>query len=404
MAFRRATIVSGPSLCAASLWLIVGGLPGSAAAEIPEPIRHALESNARSLSPISVAWERTRTSDLPRSRALSLVGGQLSSWFLPNKSRFMWENGRFYGHAVNLAVQFDTQPDGRITERAGVPPYKVEVEVAFDGKKYYNIGKYEIDYRPAFVMVDTPAHILANKEDVRFHTGNDFFNHVGFHFPERAEDFEAKRPAKSLPLYLVEQGASVIRVGREEVGGVSCTALVLRTGTAQIRFILDPVKGYSVRRRIEETPSGELAVRADCSDFTEVTSGLWMPRKVEVEWHTWPRFLLKPITEAVLRETFRVSELKSEPIPIEQFVLKYNDPGTIVSDGTIEGKKDATGRISYDVPADPSRLDEVIKAAASGKNVEPTVVSFRRNFILANVLLILILIGVVWWRAGRKSR
>lgn len=35
MAFRRVTIVAGSSMCAASLWLIAGVLPRSAAAVIP---------------------------------------------------------------------------------------------------------------------------------------------------------------------------------------------------------------------------------------------------------------------------------------------------------------------------------------------------------------------------------
>ena len=178
---------------------------------------------------------------------------------------------------------------------------------------------------------------------------------------------------------------------------MSCTALVVRSGVAEIRFLLDPAKGYAVRRRIEKTPSGELAVRADCSDFTQVPgSGLWMPRKVEVEWHMWPYYLPKPVKEAVIRETYRVSELKSEPISPEHFVLKFHDAGTAVSDGTIEGKKNSRGRIDYYVPADPGRLDQVIKAAASGKDYLPTIVSFRKKLILANVLLILIVIGVAW--------
>ncbi len=185
---------------------------------------------------------------------------------------------------------------------------------------------------------------------------------------------------------------------------MSGTALVLRSGTAEYRFVLDPAMGYAVRRRVEKTPSGEVAVRADCSDFTQLpSSGLWMPRKVEVEWHTWYRVLPRPVKEAVVRETYRVSGLKSEPIPPAQFVLKYNDPGTTVADGTIEGKKDSLGRVTYEVPADRSRLDKVIRAAAAGKNYVPSIVSFRRNLILANVLLFLIVIGVAWWRVGRKS-
>ena len=363
-----------------------------------------VESNAKSLSPITVAWELTRTSDLPRSKALSLLAGQTSSLFLPQKSRFTWDNGRFHSRTVSQAVRVHPNPKGQVTEVTNVPPFKMEVEVTFDGQKRYCGTKSELDRNLGTLLIDPLPNIMAHEQDVRF-VNADFFYQVGFHIPERAADYEAKRSAKSLPLYLVEQGASVIEVGREEVDGVSCTALVLRSGTAENRFVLDPSKGYAVRRRVANTPSGELAVRAECLDLTPVSgSGLWMPKTVEVEWHTWPGVLPNPVKEAVVRETFRVSELNSEPIPPEQFRLKYDDPGTTIADGGLEGEKDKYGRVSYYVPADPGRLDEVIKAAASGKGFEPTIVAFRRKFILANVLLILILIGVVWWRFGRKSR
>lgn len=401
MAFRRITIVSGSSLFAAALWLIAGVLPRCAAAEIPEPVRQALESNARSLSPITIAWERTRTSDLPRPRALSLMHS--SSLFLPHQSRFLWDNGRYFIRIVNRSYRLDIQPDGRTTELTDGPVSTAEVDQTFDGEKRYSLTKIDSAGVAGILIIDRPAHHITNKQNITY-LSPDFFNHVGFHFPERAEDYEAKRPAKSLPLYLVEQGASVIEVGREEVDGVSCTALVLRSGTAEYRFVLDPAKGYAVRRRIDKTPSGELAVRADCSDFAQLSgSRLWMPRKVEVEWHSWPGVLAKPVKEVVVRETFRVSELKSEPIPPEQFVLKPDQPGTDVADSTVEGRKDSQGRVNYVVPADPSRLDEVIRDAASGNAPERTIWRFRRPFILANFLLILILMGAVWWRARRKS-
>ncbi len=397
MALRRIAIVSGSYLCAALLWLIVGGPPRSAAAEIPEPVRQALEANARSLNPITIAWERTRTSDLPRPRALTIVGDETSSFFLPNKSRFMWDNGRFYVQTVHLS-RLATDP-------TDASPNKTLSDVAFDGQKRYALTKFHENRSDPLVIIDTPTTLSILSPRSRFLEA-DFFYETGFHFPERAEDYIAKRPAIiSLPLYLIEQGARVIEVGREEVDGVSCTALVLRSETAGYRFLLDPMKNYAVRRRVETSPSGEVARRAHCSDFTRLPgSGLWMPRKVEVGWHTWLKALPKPVKEAVVRETYLVSEIKSEPIPPAQFVLKDFKPSTVVSDGTIEGKKGSSGRVSYIIPADPGRLDEVINAAASGKSYEPSIVSFRRKFILANVLLILILIGVVWWRVGRKSR
>ncbi len=210
MADRRATIVSASCLCAASLWLIVVGLPQSGAAEIPEPIRQALELNARSLSPITVAWERTRTSDLPRPRALSLLSQTTNSMFLPQTSRFMWDNGRFYTQVVNQSVEANVEPGGQITEPTDAPPDKTEVEVTFDGHKRSCLSRFGGYQSPPMVLIDTPANLSTHEPYVRFLDG-DFFYQAGFHLPEQAEDYVAKRPAISLPLYLVEQGAASSR-------------------------------------------------------------------------------------------------------------------------------------------------------------------------------------------------
>ncbi len=402
MGFRPTSVLLKLSVSAVFLWLSVTVRP-CAAADIPAQIRQALESNARALSPITIAWERTRTSDLPRPKALSMLAGETSSVFLPQESRLMWDNGRFYADRVSQSVPLDIRPGGRITELKGSPPRRTRVETAFDGQKSYCGTKTDVAGSPPVLVIDPPTYMATRGKGDRFHNA-EFLYHCGLHIPERAGEFAAKEPAKSLPLYLIEHGASVVGVGSDQVDGVKCTTLDLRSAKADIQFLLDPAKGYAVRRRVEKT-MGELAVRADSSNFIEVPgSGLWMPKTVEVEWHIWPNSLTKPVKEAVVRETFRVSELNSKPIPPTQFVLKYDEPGTTVADGSLEGEKDSEGRVTYRVPADPSQLDEVIKSAAAGKNYRPTIVSFRRNFIIANVLLILIVIGVVWWRVGRKSR
>lgn len=404
MAFRRITIVSGSSLCAAALWLIAGGVPRSVAAEIPEPVRQALESNARALSPITVAWERTRTTDLSQPGLRSLVG-ETATLLLPRRYRFMWENGRIYCYIESFAPPSEAGPDGRLTFLTGRPLIKQEVEVTFDGqKRYCGTRMSDPQPKPPSLTIDRPSTLASRGENVRFAEA-EFLHEAGFHIPETTEDYVAKRPVKSLPLSLVEQGARVVEVGSERVDGVECTALVLRSGTAEYRFVLDPAKRYALRRRIEKTPPGELAVQADCSDFTQVPgSALWMPKKVEVEWHTWPEAKLRqPVKEAVIREAFRVSELKSEPIPPERFVLNYGS-GSYIGDSSLEGAdKDPSRRVTYRVPADPAYLDEVIKAAKAGKDYSPESRSTVRRHLIVNVLFILVVMGIAWRWSRRKS-
>jgi hypothetical protein len=384
MICRRMTIVSGSSLLAASLWVIAGDLPRSTAAEIPEPVRQALESNAKALNPITITWKLKRSSDLPARRAESLIGAT-GIFFQPREGRLMWDNGKFYSY---LGIELGPPPSD-----------KMVVEITFDGGDRYCVTKSG-GKGPPVALKDPLSELVANDQDISF-VDKAFLLQVGFRIPDQVKEYEAKQPAKSLPLYLVEHGARVVEVGSEEVDGVKCMALALRADKREIRFALDPAKGYAVRRYTEWTRPGALASRAVCSDFTQLpNSALWIPRKVEVEWHIWPPALVQPVKEAVFREAFQILELNNEPIPTDRFVLNFDKPGTYVGDSSIKGPEGSDFRIGYRVPANPADLDEVIKAATTPR-YQPKL-RFKTAFFLGNALVILVVVGLAWWRLRTK--
>src|SRR5436305_1841991 len=80
------------------LALAAGPFPGrSDAAEIPQEARQALERNATALSPLTVAWERKRSSSFQLSELLERLGPGESNqgFFLPYRVRLWRDRDHF---------------------------------------------------------------------------------------------------------------------------------------------------------------------------------------------------------------------------------------------------------------------------------------------------------------------
>jgi hypothetical protein len=157
------------------------------------------------------------------------------------------------------------------------------------------------------------------------------------------------------------------------------------------QFWLDPALGHAVRRHEVWTDSGALVVASENSDFVKLTDPeIWLPRHCRAEWHTWPWVNEKgpPIREIALVVDIQAKQLKRVRVPPERFMLKYDKPGSLISDARLPGAdKSERGRIEYIVPADPGNLKEAIQAAQEG----PSYVPPRRNLLLWALLGILAL-------------
>ncbi len=112
----------------------------SAQTVLTEEMRLALESNANSLSPISVEWERTRTSDLPESTLLATLGYPATALDVlgPEKVQFMWQGGSSYIDYVRHVARLVRGPDDRPVLDENNRLVLQEQEMAFNGRAYFN--------------------------------------------------------------------------------------------------------------------------------------------------------------------------------------------------------------------------------------------------------------------------
>jgi hypothetical protein len=396
VASRPATLV---------VWAFVAGLWGvptlarAQEGQFPDKIREALEANVKSLSPLTLTWERTRASDLPVARLLPTLKRQPTEldFMTPVKTRFRWQGGQF------LLLYTTSRP--QVKEVGGNwvldpdrPLAEMKQEISFDGEAIYN-GNPNPD-QPVITIdkIERTASIMANVAMTR----QDYLREAGYILPDFPPELRDKQPPRSALLGLIGGGAKVIRVGQEPIDGAPMATVELQSGDQQIRFYLDPAMNYAIRRREARLKSGELAQLSNCTEFTRLArSGLWLPKRIEVTWNWRPEAptLVKP---RLLTETYKVSELSDDPIPESEFVLKYEKPGSLIADSRLGGAEKAPGgRISYQQPAEPSDLEDVI-ASASGKYTPRSRWSSLRLVLLANGAL-LVVVALVVLRKRRRG-
>jgi hypothetical protein len=334
---------------------------GAQDGQLPAKIGEALEANVRSLSPITVAWRRTRASDLPAERLLPMLKRQATEldFMAPIVSRFQWQGGKFRlldtSHLPQLkkvGKKWEVDPSRPLAE--------MKQEISFDGQAAYNGQRAS---QPPMVRIDPIERFATDMGDVDL-TRQHYLHEAGYVLPSKASEVRDKRPPRSTLLDLIAGGAKVVRVGQEAIDGATSSTVEVQRGDQRVRFYLDPAMNYAVRRREERSKSGELTVVAHGSEFTKLPrSGLWLPRRIEVTWNRRPEAptLVRP---RLLIETYTVSELSDDPIPDSQFVLNYDEAGSFISDSRISGAdKEEGGRITYQQPANPADLEEVIAAA-----------------------------------------
>lgn len=392
-------VIAGSS--AAILFLIMlGAIQPSLGDEIPAEVRAAIEANAKSLSPLSASWERTRSSDLPSRQIVSVLKEQPGELAVVWTTHFIWDQGKFYCSERASLPAFDQSKDGGFVVNPNKPRREYWGETAFNGEKRYNGNKSPMFDAPHLVIESLDK--LASRRPSRF-VSTEFFREAGFHLPDRPAEYQTKEPAKSLLLYLVDHGAKVVEVGRKKFDDANCATVLLDNGDRQVWFALDEHKNYAVRQRVESTKADGPAVKVVCSEFERPSaSEFWMPRRIVVEWHTWRESLVRPIKDVAVRETYKVLGYKMEVVRDDQFVLGYGAAGTYISDdANADFDKPSAGPVTYRVPANPKDLDAVIKAAtprgAASRSRLPVL------FVL-NVVAVFAIIAIAAWRKSVARR
>jgi hypothetical protein len=356
-----------------------------AQADLPQEIERALKNNAAALSPLTVTWERRRTSYLagPDVLARFQIHSTALAFMAPEKVRFMWKDGMVYTYFWRYYPQLT--PDGKaMTGKLALQ----EQEVSFNREAYYSgnpsLGNPLLIIEPAGKLIDKGSKALVG--------ACPYLDQAGFRMPQTIAELNSKQPTTDLQAYLAE-GARVMEIGKEKLDDATCVAIDLLKEKRKHRFLLDPSKNYALRRRMAWSLTGRLELSIACSDFVKLSGpDHWLPRRIRRERYHPDDSPGKPS----LIETLAVSELHNNPIAPSQFVLNYSKAGDSVSDGRLPGgDKYPSGRVYYQVPVNPEDLDAAIQAATEGKPFSPRWFRLdnRRTWflIVVNVVALLIL-------------
>jgi hypothetical protein len=413
------------------LLVIVVLLPAASRAEgpaLPKDVRAALETNARSLTDLTIAGSRSRRMLAPAGKVLAALGTRESESEFTQPVKFEL---RLQGAKVHESFRF---PASQYQSGNGLD------EHSYDGTKYFT-GSIDTSgpEKPASLLITAPA-ILEAEVRSKASQGMDFelwyLFEAGFSGPVHGS--EIGRPIQSLVLARAAAGRieSVKDVGQggqkllevvvayPEPWASRATAPIEKDDFIQnfrgesrllqirmererrqmwgqkrlVRFRLDAGMGYAVREKWESrAEGGAVMFHTTNSDFQQVEpSGLWLPRRCEVASHAYetaPRYT----SPAPLYATdIQVDKLERTTFSDEQFRIWYGRPGARVSDYT--HARATPGRPYSYVIASPLQDPDASQAGFSGK-------SHRWLFVVGlNALMAAILVSVLYVRSRRRPR
>jgi hypothetical protein len=384
---------------------------------LPDDVRAALETNARSLDGLAIAGTRSRRMLAPAAKALAALGTGESESDFTQRVKFEL---RLQGTKIHESFRY---PPSAYQSGNGVD------ERSYDGTKYFT-GTLD-NSKPV-----TPGTLMIQRAAGMESRGMDFelwyLFEAGFSGPVRGS--EMGRPIQSLVLARAAAGRieSVKDVGKDgqkrlevvvaypEPWASRATAPVekddfiqnFRGETKQLqariererrqlwgqrrlcRFLLDGGIGYAVREKWESrADGGAVMFHTTNSDFQQVEpGGVWLPRRCEVVSHVYETAPRYTSPEPLYATDIQVEKLERTTFSDEQFRIWYGRPGARVSDYT-HPKATPTRPYSY-VIASPLEDPDASQA-----------MSHRWLFVIAlNALMTGILASALYVRSRRRAR
>jgi hypothetical protein len=395
-------------------------------AGLPESVRAALARYAE-LDPLAVTWSEsveptpTGREKIPAQALTNLVA---------------------YGSKV---LQYAFR-DGRVYQRREMKGGMQRTnEYSFDGNVLY-LGnpreKKPKDTKPGAVLI---KWLPAKDDPDGSYFSDDYFRAAGVRVPTRVRHLAGPWRPQSELLALLAEGGRVEATGPADLDGrpllrVQVTAkdwrlqgrkvdmegyerLVRMAGNVpeeevqrklraarkfqerpapqrRYDFYLDPERAYAVRRLETRDEAGRLLTRSDCTEHERLAGrALWAPRLCRVEAYTGrpPGPPDEETSESQLFGSplyvtqYRVTEFDVKPWPEERFELKYTAPGTSVNDATFPEAEGKAG-VTYEVPANPGQLGEVIDQARAQYQARATAAkrsgTLKVLFLVANGVLV----------------
>lgn len=377
---------------------------------IPAEIEAALKANANALSPIEVKWTRSRHSVIGQDQLMKILNYEVydrHGFLADTHFTYFWQDRMAYG----LEEGFTIALPARANEKFQIVPTGFERAFNLDNVYMGDLEKAMTNTgSPPLLSIDSVKSPKARKPGQVIFVPH-YFWEAGYWVPWLFRDLG--QPAEHLVLWLIQQGAQVSAIENVQFDGDNCIEIRCQHSGRNISFVVDPKFGYAVRRRIERfSDSGKLVSVTDVSDFTKLREpSLWFPKRCDVAYHAWRKGISTDYGRRVdqarsadyahssderplFTETLILDAVKTTPIPLQRFMLKYTTPGTSVADSTLpEAKSTPDGRVYYHVPANLDDLQQVIDQA---RKREPR--SWRGWLIALNIVAVVLLILVIVWR------
>jgi len=149
----------------------------------------------------------------------------------------------------------------------------------------------------------------------------------------------------------------------------------------------------------QTTVDGKTLRSVENLDFMKVPgTEVYLPKRSIVEYYTWSTIPMEVASQALLRETFTVKNVDTEPIDERQFCLRqaYDRAGTHIADYR-HGKDPHGAGVQYRIPANSEDLDRVIEAARGGEPYRPIVLALDLGSIALTLFALLL-----WRRRGGR--
>lgn len=298
----------------------------------------------------------------------------------------------------------------------------------YDGTRFYDNNFGEKQKRPKDSVIRPVIRICSsNQVSPRFFEICPFFLDGIFsgsnHLQHNSVLSNNSKPVTKYRLAdLLENGDWKVQAEQADLDGTHC---VILEGTGGVRLWLDRLKGYAPRRYLSP-----LGLQLDYSDFRQVSDEFYIPGKTERTVRSFePKYPRDP--EAVPLPTIKYTYLLTkmvvnQPVDERDFRL-IPEPGTIVYDYTkqpldsqgnridISQTEDNDSAISYvqsenpqDIhvvaekatpwsPADAAKI-QASRASNPETNTSPVVHSTLFWFVIVNLGLMIVVIGIVLWR------
>jgi hypothetical protein len=135
----------------------------------------------------------------------------------------------------------------------------------------------------------------------------------------------------------------------------------------KLKLWMDPDLGFAIRRR-ELFENEKLAMVIESSDFVQVATGLWLPKRID----RFPYLLRGVAADSVGKPSMKITQiasvLEANNASRMQTLQMEPPPGAAVVDRRFASGKEAgdrSGELSYTQPAKSSDLDSVINEALS---------------------------------------